>query len=148
MSVDYFEILQLKRTPDLHYHRFADLKELAKEGLTVDRANYESVYKALLPSDVGLEDIYYTFNMNRPEDFHGHSLSVSDIVILCQNGTEKAYYCDSIGFEYLPKFCSANYEKKQGSAKTDLRTIRETAARYRTVKEIGKQPAMMAERSR
>ena len=48
--------------------------------------------------------IYERFNIQRPADFTGHSLSVSDVVVLNDGSTVKAYYVDSIGFAELPDF--------------------------------------------
>ena len=72
--------------------------------------NYELVYSASLPpTDVRdqaavLESLYARFNLDRPEDFHGHSLSVSDVIALKQNGRLSCYYTDSFGFQKLPDF--------------------------------------------
>ena len=77
---------------------------------TVKPENYELVYSASLPStDVRdqaavLESLYARFNLDRPEDFHGHSLSVSDVIALKQNGRQTCYYTDSFGFQKLPDF--------------------------------------------
>lgn len=43
------------------------------------------------------EDIYAEFNLNPPEDFYGHSLSVSDIVSI----DGELWFCDNIGFVKL-----------------------------------------------
>ena len=51
-----------------------------------------------------VEDIYRTFNLDRPADFTGHSLSVSDVVVLNRSGKEEAHYCDSFGFTPVPEF--------------------------------------------
>ena len=72
--------------------------------------SYELVYSAPLSSaDVRdqaaiLDSLYARFNLDRPEDFHGHSLSVSDVIALKQNGRVTCYYTDSFGFEKLPDF--------------------------------------------
>ena len=77
---------------------------------TVKPENYELVYSASLPqADVRdqaavLESLYARFNLDRPEDFHGHSLSVSDVIALKQNGRLSCYYTDSFGFQKLPDF--------------------------------------------
>lgn len=44
-----------------------------------------------------LEDLYVKFNINRPSDFTGHSLSVSDIVEIVRKDETKYYYCDDFG---------------------------------------------------
>ena len=103
-----FTIYQLKSGEELHYHRFEPLERLERFGLFVDPDNYEKVYTADVPEDgsimMKLENIYKTFNLHRPEDFKGHSLSVSDVVVLYQEGKDTAFYVDSIGFEEVPAF--------------------------------------------
>ena len=79
-------------------------ERLQAAGLTVDRANYDLVYTAPLNQNTSLEDIYRTFNIDHPKDFKGHSLSVSDVVVLHQNGQDTAHYVDSFGFTQVPEF--------------------------------------------
>ena len=85
--------------------RFASLGSLAAPP---DPANYEAIYtREVYPDDdIGriLENFYYIFNDERPGDFVGHSLSVSDIVALKQDGKVSYHYCDSMGFQELPAF--------------------------------------------
>ena len=92
-----FTIYQLKDNVPVDYH-FRSLERLQEKGLAVDPANYEKVYDAPLTPGMSLERIFEKFNFDRPEDFKGHSLSVSDVVVLHQNGTDTAHYTDSIGF--------------------------------------------------
>lgn len=66
--------------------------------------NYEQVYTAPLTAKDDLESIYTRFNVDRPADFTGHSLSVSDIVVLHQGGKDTAHYCDRAGFSEVPEF--------------------------------------------
>ena len=103
-----FTIYQLKSGEELHYHRFEPLERLERCGLFVDPDNYEKVYTGALPENgstmMKLEGIYETFNLHRPENFKGHSLSVSDIVVLHEDGKDTAHYVDSIGFEEVPVF--------------------------------------------
>ena len=61
-----------------------------------------------LHRELPLEDIYTRFNIDHPKDFKGHSLSVSDIVVLHQNGGNTAHYVDSIGFQNVPEFYRRN----------------------------------------
>ena len=70
----------------------------------VDKANYELVYSAELTPGTSLEDIYTRFNIDHPKDFKGHSLSVSDVVVLHQNGQDAAHYVDSFGYKEVPEF--------------------------------------------
>ena len=77
---------------------------MQEAGLAVDRQNYDLIYTAPLDGKTTLEDIYRTFNLDRPADFTGHSLSVSDVVVLNRSGKEEAHYCDSFGFTPVPEF--------------------------------------------
>lgn len=109
---DTFAIYQLKDGPEMVDCRFRSYSSLQRAGLAVDRQNYSLVYTASLDSQSApaemLEDIYLTFNINHPADFTGHSLSVSDVVVLTRNGSETAYYCDSVGFTPVPEFLASN----------------------------------------
>lgn len=101
---DSMAIYQLRRDVPVEL-RFANLGSLAAPP---DPANYEAVYtREVYPDDdTGriLENFYYIFNDERPGDFVGHSLSVSDIVALKQDGKVSYHYCDSMGFQELPAF--------------------------------------------
>ena len=78
----------------------------------MDSANYELVYTAPLTERDNLESIYTRFNIDRPADFHGHSLSVSDIVVLHQAGKDTAHYCDRFGFSQVPEFLEPERAKE------------------------------------
>lgn len=97
-----FTIYQLKDDVPVDYH-FRSLERLQEKGLAVDPANYEKIYTAPLTPGTTLEGIFEKFNIDRPEDFKGHSLSVSDVVVLHQNGKDTAHYTDSIGFVDISK---------------------------------------------
>ena len=101
---DTFAIYQLKGRPETRDYRFEAYERLQAAGLAVDRQNYDLVYTAPLDGKTTLEDIYRTFNLDRPADFTGHSLSVSDVVVLTRSGKEEAHYCDSFGFTPVPEF--------------------------------------------
>ena len=76
--------------------------------IVYSKPNYTEVYAAPLTAGTTLEDIYRTFNVDHPADFKGHSLSVSDVVVLHQNGQDTAHYCDSVGFQQVPEFLREN----------------------------------------
>ena len=101
---DSMAIYQLRRDAPVEL-RFASLGSLAAPP---DPANYEAIYtREVYPDDdTGriLENFYYIFNDERPGDFVGHNLSVSDIVALKQDGKVSYHYCDSMGFQELPAF--------------------------------------------
>ena len=99
----YLSIYQLKRGDETRDLRFEPYDRLQAAGLTIDRVNYELVYTAPLTKDMTLGDIWERFNIDHPADFKGHSLSVSDIVVLHQNDEDTAHYVDSIRSQ-VPKF--------------------------------------------
>jgi len=107
---DAFGIYQLKRGGETRDLRFEPYDRLQATGNVVDKANYELVYSAPLMPGTSLEDIYTRFNIDHPKDFRGHSLSVSDVVVLHQNGQDTAHYVDSFGYKDVPEFLQ---EQKQ-----------------------------------
>ena len=102
--VGSFSIYQLKGGNETLDYRFEPLDSIHRNGLSVKPENYELVYEAPLTEKDNLESIYTRFNVDRPADFTGHSLSVSDIVVLHQNGKDTAHYCDRTGFSEVPEF--------------------------------------------
>ena len=102
--VGSFSIYQLKSSNETLDYRFEPLDSIHRNGLSVKPENYELVYEAPLTEKDNLESIYTRFNVDRPADFTGHSLSVSDIVVLHQNGKDTAHYCDRTGFSEVPEF--------------------------------------------
>ena len=110
---DHFSIYQLKDDDSLHYIRFEDLTRLHKEGNEVERDNYNLVYEAALKPGTSLEDLYYEFNMQHPKNFRGHSMSVSDIVVLHKGDEDKAFYVDTFGFTEVPEFLLEKVQEKQ-----------------------------------
>ena len=107
---DTFSIYQLKNSDETRDLRFEPYDRLQATGNVVDKANYELVYSAELTPGTSLEDIYTRFNIDHPKDFKGHSLSVSDVVVLHQNGQDAAHYVDSFGYKNVPEFLQ---EQKQ-----------------------------------
>ena len=103
-SVGSFSIYQLKGGNETLDYRFEPLDSIHRNGLSVKPENYELVYEAPLTTKDNLESIYTRFNVDRPADFTGHSLSVSDIVVLHQDGKDTAHYCDRAGFSEVPEF--------------------------------------------
>ena len=102
--VGSFSIYQLKGGNETLDYRFEPLDSIHRNGLSVKPENYELVYEAPLTAKDDLESIYTRFNVDRPADFTGHSLSVSDIVVLHQGGKDTAHYCDRAGFSEVPEF--------------------------------------------
>lgn len=87
-------------------HLFRGLDYVKEHGLEVDAANYKCVYSDRMLASDDLDGLYATFNDNPPADYKAHSMSVSDVVIMHQNGETKAYYVDRFGFEELPDFAA------------------------------------------
>ena len=102
--VGSFSIYQLKGGSETLDYRFEPLDSIHRNGLSVKPENYELVYEAPMTEKDNLESIYTRFNVGRPADFTGHSLSVSDIVVLHQDGKDTAHYCDRAGFSEVPEF--------------------------------------------
>ena len=102
--VGSFSLYQLKGGSETLDYRFEPLDSIHRNGLSVKPENYELVYEAPLTAKDDLESIYTRFNVDRPADFTGHSLSVSDIVVLHQDGKDTAHYCDRAGFSEVPEF--------------------------------------------
>ena len=109
---DSFSIYQLKRGDETRDLRFEPYDRLTAMGHAVDPANYDLIYSAPLAPGTSLEAIFTRFNIDHPKDFKGHSLSVSDVVVLHQNGQDTAHYVDSIGYRQTPEFLQPqNYLK-------------------------------------
>ena len=112
---DSYCIYQLRRDPELAELRFMNSQYLREHGLEPAFDHYEAVYSGALPSDgsteARLDDLYMKFNTAHPQDFTGHSLSVSDIVVLRQQGAVSSHYVDSVGFVQLSAFLPDNYLK-------------------------------------
>ena len=107
---DTYSIYQLKHGDETRDLRFEPYDRLQVTGNVVDKANYELIYSAELTPGTSLEDIYTRFNIDHPKDFKGHSLSVSDVVVLHQDGQDTAHYVDSFGYKSVPEFLQ---EQKQ-----------------------------------
>ena len=113
---DAFLIYQIRRGGELDAYRFMNYDYLQSKGVMPERGGYDAIYTGGF-MDYGnartnLDMIYQRFNVDHPADFKGHSLSVSDIVALKQNGVVSCHYVDSIGFRELPNFLKPeNYLK-------------------------------------
>jgi len=105
---DTYLILQLRSTEETRYERFSSMRELNRMGVQPQIEHYEVVYTAPLSPfenrSAMLEGLFQKFNLSRPADYTGHSLSVSDIIALKQGSEVSAHYVDSIGFKELPEF--------------------------------------------
>lgn len=98
-----YEVYQIKKGEEFRNYRFEGIESLEYFGLNVDYNNYDFVYKGSL-DQMDLEDIFKKFNEDRPDDFQGRSLSVSDVVVLNKDGETTANFVDSFGFKKVPEF--------------------------------------------
>ncbi|MCD7820096.1 MAG: DUF3849 domain-containing protein [Lachnospiraceae bacterium] len=109
-SADSFGIYQINRDSAGREYLFEGSKLLQKLNHKVNGADYDLIYVSNLSKTETLSEvetldmIFERFNMALPEDFKGHSLSVSDVILMNQDGKTKAWYVDSVGFTELPDF--------------------------------------------
>ncbi len=101
---DRFGIYQLKSTEETRDFRYMAMDYLEMKGIPVLKENYELVYTGELKEGMSLDDIFTKFNIDHPADFTGHSLSVSDVVVLHQDGENTSHYVDSLGYREIPEF--------------------------------------------
>ena len=102
-----FQIYQLPNGDEYHGIRFEGMEQLKKDGVQLNKDDYELVYEGIVGEFRGnatLEALFTQFNTDHPEDFTGHSLSVSDVVVISIDGKDTAYFCDSMGFTEMPEF--------------------------------------------
>ena len=105
-----FLIYQLKTDGALRDYRFASFSGLQDKGLSVCWQNYNHIYTGILEDDVQLDGIFSQFNIDRPADFTGHSLSVSDVIVLRREENVSAHYVDNAGFVDVPMFLGEPYK--------------------------------------
>lgn len=94
-------------------YEFMDLNFIERHGYQVKKEDYELIYSDKMLYGDTLDSLYEKFNIAHPEDYTGHSLSVSDIVVLNENGNVKSYFVDSISFRELPDFLQLEPELNQ-----------------------------------
>lgn len=102
-----FKIYQLPSGEKYHGVRFESMDRLKADGVQLNKDDYELVYEGIVGEFRGnatLEALYTQFNTDHPEDFRGHSLSVSDVIVISVDGKDTAYFCDSFGFTEMPEF--------------------------------------------
>ena len=123
--LDTYAVFQLKNERRTRDYRFEPMKRLEKLGLKVKPELYEPVYAGILAKeDAGskedmLEALYLKFNIARPHDFTGHSMSVSDVIALRMDGKVTVHYVDSVGFHELPDFFRKEHLKNAEIAVED-----------------------------
>lgn len=125
LHTDSYAIYQLRddgSCDDLHWMAMADLQ---KAGHPVEKQHYALVYADELNQYPGksvhevLNDLFYRFNHEHPDDFHGHSLSVSDMVALRHEGQLQCFYVDRWGFAEVADFFSRDNPLKAAEMSTE-----------------------------
>ena len=99
-----FGIYQIKDDSPGENYAFMNMSFIESHGMQIKKEDYKLVYVGELSGNMSLDDIFERFNIDRPEDFRGHSLSVSDIVVLNDGEKVTAHFVDSISFEQLDSF--------------------------------------------
>ncbi len=122
---DKFGIYQLKDNEAMRDYRFESIEHLHRRGLEVDKDHYDLIYVGELIDKRSLDEIYEQFNLDRPGDFIGHSLSVSDLIVLHKDGENTAHFVDSFGFTEIDNFLEK--ENTMGRANQIPITPKETA---------------------
>jgi hypothetical protein len=111
-----FGIYQIKDAPGLRDFRFSNSDDLKRLNLRVERENYDLVYAGRLDihdTQINLHKIFNDFNMDNPPDgYTGHSVSVSDVIVLQWRGEVSAHFVDSAGFKELARFTGNERERK------------------------------------
>ena len=99
-----FGIYQIKDDSPGENYAFMNMSFIESHGMQIKKEDYKLVYVGELLGNTSLDDIFERFNIDRPEDFRGHSLSVSDIVVLNDGEKVTAHFVDSISFEQMDSF--------------------------------------------
>ena len=99
-----YEILQIKRKSNGEPYRFMGMNYVQKKELIVNANDYESVYRGTLQPGESLDTLYVKFNLEQPKGFTGHSLSVSDVIVIESPTDIKSFYVDVVGFCKLQDF--------------------------------------------
>lgn len=111
------KVYQVNGDLDSHRTKFTSYDSAIKEAGRIDPSIYKTVFDGDVDCD-SLEAVYELLNTNHPITYQGHSLSVSDVVEVCedQNGNVDPgfYFCDSIGYRSLAEFDDAKTEPMHG----------------------------------
>ncbi len=104
MDVNQFALYQLKNTPKNRQIRFRPYRALQEKGIQIQYKDYEQVYLARMQPGDEPEQIRRRFNEKLPRTFHGHSISVSDVLVLNKGGVVASYYVEKDGFTVIAGF--------------------------------------------
>ena len=128
-------------------YSFRSYDELQKAGLNVDAQNYSCVYCGRMPDGATLDTLYEKFNLHRPKDFTGHSMSVSDVIVMTQHGENQAYYVDSFGFANVPEFLESSQraQEKVKEKSTTQSRLSDSKAKTSVLSKLQEKKAQAAE---
>lgn len=99
-----FAVYQMKQTPETRQMRFRPYQTLQEKGIRIRPEDYEQVYSGnLYPQDTP-EEIRERLDRQPPRSFAGHSISVSDVLVLNRAGTVISYYVEKNGFTVIGDF--------------------------------------------
>lgn len=101
---DMFAIYQIKSGDEYFYDRFVPYDMLQKSGRGITKDKYDCMWIGDLSPTTKLDDIFEQFNENRPSNFVGHSLSVSDVIVFHRNGKNYCRFVDDLGYKEVPDF--------------------------------------------
>lgn len=124
-----YEILQIKRDSNGEPYRFMGMNYVQKKELSVNADDYESVYKGELKPGESLDTLYERFNLYHPKGFRGHSLSISDVIVLETPTEINSFYVDSVGFCKLQDFFADRFIHTEQEWKT-IQTFRQQTEQY------------------
>ena len=153
-GISAYRIYQIRDDlSDRHERMFQNLATLQSDGKDVIPDAYSAVYEGSLAGTESrksaqqvLDGLFEKFNIAHPDDFRGHSMSVSDVVVLQENGVEKAYYVDSLGFKEVPQFLQQEIQKEHAKTRDESRL---EASQVRSIeKKISREVPAKTERRR
>ncbi len=104
MDVNQFAVYQLKNIPENRQIRFRPYSALQEKGIQIQYEDYEQVYLARMQPEDEPGEIRKRFNEKLPRTFHGHSISVSDVLVLNKGGVVTSYYVEKDGFTVIAGF--------------------------------------------
>lgn len=128
-------VYQLNDTPEAEQMRFMRLEYIQKSNLSlsIDIGKYNEIYTCPMKEGESLEDVFARFNVDCPADFKGHSLNVSDVVSIRENGKDTAYFIDCFGFKEIPDFFKdKTVKEKKPSVLKQLKDCKQTANKPKT----------------
>jgi hypothetical protein len=103
-SENRFAIYQIDTDTKGIEYLYRNMTSISRKGWKIEKPDYKMVYSGSWTLDDSLDGLFETFNINHPHDFTGHSMSVSDVIVIREDGELRAYFVDSFGFRELPDF--------------------------------------------